>query len=573
MVYPIGLGLPFDHVLNVIIEITDNDSTINKLKSQSRMLNPLVSFYEPASIRQGEIDTFCKDINQNSYMTAYTAVNVIVSDPDKKEVTRKANHVISAFSNMNESKCYIETKETANLFFASIPGNSSANYRGFINTVIQGICYLQKESLYRSDPEGYLFLDRFGTPCLLEMRKTAEIVNKNRILIGPSGSGKSYWLNEFILQSVEMKNDVVIIDIGGSYKSNVLLNNGKYYDSRDKRQFSFNPFLCQKDKNSNYIYINDASDDPEAQNDVIQYITTVISVIWKPQKSGEQLRAVEKELLKESIIKFYVYVNKNKIFPCMDSYCCFMENYKLDEMAKLKFDVTELLLMLKEYRKEGQFGFLLNSENNLDITSDRLIAFDLEDAKGADYFQIVIIIVLNLIADKIKKRKGITKELIIDEAFDFLNDEKMGDFIAYLFRTFRKKEGEILIAAQNVLFIKSCPPQIKDSILINSDTKILLNHSKFTDNYKDIQNVLSISESEIEMLDSLQEDERGREFYIKMGKKSGIFRLEVSPIADISYDSRQAKVIELQKLREETGSIPAALNQMLENRRKEAKNG
>ena len=45
--------------------------------------------------------------------------------------------------------------------------------------------------------------------------------------------------------------------------------------------------------------------------------------------------------------------------------------------------------------------------------------------------------------DKIKKRQGFAKELIIDEALDFLQDEKFGDFIAYLYRTFRKKEGSI----------------------------------------------------------------------------------------------------------------------------------
>ena len=40
--------------------------------------------------------------------------------------------------------------------------------------------------------------------------------------------------------------------------------------------------------------------------------------------------------------------------------------------------------------------------------------------------------------------------MIIDEALDFLQDEKFGDFIAYLYRTFRKKEGSITLAAQNI---------------------------------------------------------------------------------------------------------------------------
>lgn len=46
-----------------------------------------------------------------------------------------------------------------------------------------------------------------------------------------------------------------------------------------------------------------------------------------------------------------------------------------------------------------------------------------------------------MVIDKIKKREGVNKELIIDEALDFLSDDKFGDFIAYLYRTFRKKTG------------------------------------------------------------------------------------------------------------------------------------
>ena len=41
----------------------------------------------------------------------------------------------------------------------------------------------------------------------------------------------------------------------------------------------------------------------------------------------------------------------------------------------------------------------------------------------------VAIITLQMVIDKIKKREGVNKELIIDEALDFLSDDKFGDFI------------------------------------------------------------------------------------------------------------------------------------------------
>lgn len=82
---------------------------------------------------------------------------------------------------------------------------------------------------------------------------------------------------------------------------------------------------------------------------------------------------------------------------------------------------------------------MLNATENIDIVNDDLIAFDMEDAAKKEYFPLVAIITLQMVIDKIKKREGVNKELIIDEALDFLSDDKFGDFIAYLYRTFRKK--------------------------------------------------------------------------------------------------------------------------------------
>lgn len=224
---------------------------------------------------------------------------------------------------------------------------------------------------------------------------------------------------------------------------------------------------------------------------------------------------------------------------------------------------------------EGELSFLLNAKENVDIINDDLIAFDMEDAAKKEYFPLVVIITLQMVIDKIKKREGVNKELIIDEALDFLNDSKFGDFIAYLYRTFRKKDGAITIAAQNVLFLKNCPPQIKDSILINCDTKIILDHSSYRMELPNLRDVLSISEDEINMIDSLQtrmvddNTTKWKEFFIKLGNNPFVFRNEVSPFAAAAFDSRQKTVVRLKQLFEETGSTYAAINRLLEERRKQ----
>lgn len=128
------------------------------------------------------------------------------------------------------------------------------------------------------------------------MWDSSSLDNRNKIMIGPSGSGKSFWLNNYILQSYELGNDVMIMDIGGSYRSMIELNRGKYFDSSDKMKFAFNPFLCERDKNGKYLY-KDTSDS-EGADDLIKTISAIISYIWK---KNESMTPAESALLKNPL--------------------------------------------------------------------------------------------------------------------------------------------------------------------------------------------------------------------------------------------------------------------------------
>lgn len=575
MLYPIGLGLPFDHIVNVVIEITDTDATLTAINAEKSGLNYLTNFYPPAKDKQHQQELFCKEITDFDYQTAYTGFNVIINDPDRSSLIRKISLAQQGFSFMNQSSCYIENAELCNLFFSNIPGNARSNYRGFINTTKQAICYLQKDSTYISDLKGHLYSDRFGNPALINLWDNPALNNKNKIVIGPSGSGKSFWLNNYIYQSYALGNDITIIDIGGSYRSMISLNRGKYFDSTNQKQFAFNPFLCERDRNGKYLYIDNS--DSEAAEDLLKTICAILSYIWKQNKPIDPTEAA---ILKKSVVAFYDYVNMSsvdgtseRIFPNMIEYQNFIRDVfseRMSDFEKRKFEVEELLLLLEPYT-DGELSFLLNATENIDIVNDNLIAFDMEDATKKEYFPLVTIITLQMVVDKIKKREGAKKELIIDEALDFLSDDKFSDFIAYLYRTFRKKEGAITIAAQNVLFLKNCPAKIKDSILINCDTKVILDHSSYRKELPNLRDVLSISEEELVMIDSLQnrDDEiKWREFFIKLGNENFVFRNEVSEFAAVAFDSRQSTVVRVKQLFEETGSTYAAVNRYLEERRK-----
>ncbi len=116
--------------------------------------------------------------------------------------------------------------------------------------------------------------------------------------------------------------------------------------------------------------------------------------------------------------------------------------------------------------------------------------------------------------------------------------------------------------------MKNMPSSIKDSIIINCATKIILDHSEHRQNLPEVKAVLSITDEEAYMIESLQRTERWREFFIKMSNDAFIFRNEVSDFAAVAFDSRQATVVRLKQLFNESGSTYTAINRYLEERRK-----
>lgn len=563
-VYPLCLGLPIDHIYSTIIEIMDNDVALAELSAQSNTYNSTASIGHGASIaKKNSIQLFKNTIEQYNYQITKTAVNVILLNKDKDKMQKNIGLVETAFQNMNGSRIFIENLENTSLFFACSPGNSRVNNRRFMNVLNQAVCYLNKETHYYSDKKGHVFIDRFGKPVIVNMWDSPHIVNRNKVIFGPSGSGKSFLINNLIDQCIAQKNHVVIIDIGHSYKRTCKINNGLYFDSSDKSKLSFNIFLCEKDKNGKYIY--KSTDEAEDANAQIDFVYSVLSWIWK---EGDKITTESKRIIKQSIASFYDYVNTNSLFPDMNLYYNFTYEFEktIIESNKKYMDFDSLRLMLEPYVKDGEYKLLLNSKENLNITNEPFVVFDLEDINGKkELFNVCSLIITNLVIEKIKRLKSVRKDFIIDEALDFLKSD-MGDFIAYLYRTFRKKEGAVYLAAQNVAFLKACSEEIRNSININTDTKILLDHSNYKSSYKDLSEILSLTKHDILQLDSIKNGSNYREFFLKMGNHTRILRNQVSDETAAVYTSKASEVAEIERLFEELGSMTAALDTFVQNK-------
>ena len=76
-----------------------------------------------------------------------------------------------------------------------------------------------------------------------------------------------------------------------------------------------------------------------------------------------------------------------------------------------------------------------------------------------------------------------------------LSSANMAEYLRYMYKTVRKYYGEAIVVTQEVDDIISSPV-VKESIINNSDCKILLDQRKYMNKFDAIQSLLGLTEKE-----------------------------------------------------------------------------
>ena len=175
-------------------------------------------------------------------------------------------------------------------------------------------------------------------------------------------------------------------------------------------------------------------------------IKTLLLALWK--KSDESYNRSEYVALSNALQLYYDKLNKNdSLFPCFNTFYEFLRDEFVNTIAEHKvkekdFDISNFLYVLRPFYNGGEFDYLLNAKENLDLLKQRFIVFELDNIKDHPIlFPVVTIIIMEVFISKMRKLKGIRKMILIEEAWKAIAKEGMAEYIKYLFKTVRKFYG------------------------------------------------------------------------------------------------------------------------------------
>ena len=578
----VGLLLPCNHIYNQYILIDDHDENLARFEKTARNMNSLSKYSRSNAINKEWIDRYLNEAHSYSLTSVRCHCNIMAWSDDAEELRRIKNEVGGQLATMGCMPRH-NTIDCPTLFWSAMPGNEAdfPAEESFYTFIEPAVCFFTAETNYRSSlsPFGIKMVDRLtGKPVHLDISdepmKRGITTNRNKFILGPSGSGKSFLTNHLVRQYYEQGSHILLIDTGNSYEGlcNLIHNrthgeDGIYYTYTEDNPISFNPF-----------FTDDGVFDVEKKDS----IKTLLLTLWKSE--DDRVTKTESGELGSALSMFLDKMAKDKeIVPCFNSFYEFMRDEYKVEMAnrpipiyKQDFDIDNFLTTLRQYYHGGRFDFLLNSKENIDLLNKRFVVFEIDQVKdNKELFPVVTIIIMEAFINKMRRLKGIRKVLICEEAWKALSTSTMSEYLKYMFKTVRKYFGEAVVVTQEVDDIISSPI-VKETIINNSDCKILLDQRKYMNRFDQIQELLGLTDKEKAQILSINMANNPNRLYKEVwiglgGTQSAVYATEVSGEEYYCYTTEETEKVEVQRLADKLGgNLEMAIRMMAQARREGA---
>ena len=573
---PVGLLLSCDHIYNQYLFLESSDANLQMFEKRARNMQSLSRYSRSNQINKEWIDRYLNEAHSFGLLSIRAHFNVMAWSDDAEELRRIRNDVGSQLALM-ECRPRHNTVDAATLYWAGMPGNAGdfPAEESFYTFVEPALCFFTEETNYKSSPSpfGIKMCDRIsGKPLHLDISdepmKRGVITNRNKFVLGPSGSGKSFFMNHLVRQYWEQGTHVVLVDTGNSYQGLCELvrrktkgEDGIYFTYTEEHPISFNPFYTD-----DYVYDVEKKDS----------IKTLLLTLWKTE--DDKVSKTESGELGCAVNAYIGRIRSDRtIVPCFDTFYEYMrDDYRREleerdiKVSRDDFNIDNMLITLRQYYRGGRYDFLLNSKANIDLLNKRFVVFEVDSIKeNKELFPVVTIIIMEAFINKMRRLKGVRKQLIVEEAWKALSSANMAEYLKYMYKTVRKYFGEAIVVTQEVEDIISSPV-VKEAIINNSDCKILLDQRKFMNRFDAIQSLLGLTDKEKSQILSINQSNdparKYKEVWIGLGgMQSAVYATEVSRSEYLAYTTEETEKVEVQRLTEQLGGdIELAIKQLAE---------
>ena len=590
----LGVRLDCEHFVNQYILVPPQGQFLTDLDRKRRKMTSMSSSADNR-VAAEEIAQYIDEVHRDSLLSVYSHMNVIAWGEPDGELELKGK-VSAALSSMGVAAVQ-SLSDVPSLFLAGVPGAAcEIGLDNLMRHELRSMLCLGLNETFERPMEGGLFriCDRLrNIPIDIDVQRLARdgghIDNYNAFLLGPSGSGKSFFMNSFLRNCYDAGEHIFLIDVGDSYEGLCEIiretsggRDGFYHSWDPEHPFSFNPFVGFREWRDEGGHLRQ---DHPGVTFLVSFLTTawtpdrgwttdstsvLLKVVadfigWASEKFGEGLPVFD---------DFYTFLSRvvvPRIVPERDArgdIVALPRNPYIvggGPVSPADFDIYRFLRALEPYSAQGAFSFLLNDPHPRDLFASRFTVFEvdrLSQSSDKVFYSLCILCILNAFDTKMRTSDAF-KLMVIEEAWKAIANETMAPYLRGLWKTARKFQTSAMVVTQQVSDIMSSEV-ISDAILKNSDVKFILEKNGTAEDAEAISTLLGLPPTDkdliLSMNRSLNPAYRYREVYIRWNDRSGVYATEVSTEEALAFESDKVRKKPLYDLARRLGSIRDAID-------------
>lgn len=554
----LGLDLDEDHLVNQILYLDERSKWPRVLEKRIQELKKSSNFGSQNKLVLEKLQKIFAAIHADESSRIIRGhFNIIVWSDDQRHLTRGISKIKTEFKELDMLP-YYPLGEARKHYFLNSFFCFSSNFSDddlYVSDLKHALCLLINNTNYKDDQRGIIFCDRqHNVPVIKDLwdEKKKRIKARNFAIFAPTGEGKSFLANNILRQYLEHGLRLVIIDLGGSYSKLARLYPEEYLILRYERGkgLGINPFFIS----------SSAALSPEHLEDLSIFLLELMSC------GAEVSKASEVSLKK--ILRYYY--EKTAEDYCLENFYLFLEKERLRLLRVLQihqdyFDLENFFHIMSEYVRGGLYSFLFEQreDQSFRLEEKRLIVFELDEIRDNKE---ILSVMLKLIKSAIQRtiwqnsnEKGI---VLFDEFAKQLKFKDVLESVEFYYQAIRKQNGAIGVILQS---INQLPENATAaSILENTQVIYSLHNEK---GYQQLQKRLNLSLHDLNQLHSIRNkltgERRYTEIFIKIGKQSNVFRLEVPPEVYAAYLTDGEENARIMNLFEACGSMEEAIKTFL----------
>ncbi|MBE7076113.1 MAG: DUF87 domain-containing protein [Clostridiales bacterium] len=351
-----------------------------------------------------------------------------------------------------------------------MPTSTLAATFPFISNALQ-----DPNGIYLGDNEYPVFVDFF--------KRDRERVNSNMMVIGKSGSGKSYATKTLLTNLAADNCKIFILDPENEYKDSTINLKGKFIDVGSSIHGIINPFHViaslegsedEEDEEEQYDdfgrliekkKVEKKADDSFPQH--LQFLEQFFRVILEGINADafEMLNSLINDMYKEFNIDYKTNLARLKPtdYPTFDSlYDLILRRIKT---AKDEFSLRNLMTVetyIKKFATGGRNSALWNGPTSIE-TNENFVTFNFQSLIAGNNPSITnaqMLLVFRYLNNEIINNKDFNKKyrknrkiiVAVDEAHIFINPKYpiALDFMAQMAKRIRKYGGMLIVITQNI---------------------------------------------------------------------------------------------------------------------------